>query len=109
MVDGIILYRARLVVPHTLRHEALDGVHDGHFGESESVLRAKSSVYWPSWEDQVRNVVARCRNCQENRRKNPKFPLFPTRIPEYAFHFVSADLFQFSRVDYLFLVDAYSM
>jgi hypothetical protein len=108
VVDGIILCGTRLVVPHSLRREALDGVHDGHFGESKSVLRAKSSVYWPGWEDQVRNVVASCHNCQEHRRKNPKFPLFPTRIPEYAFQFVSADLFEFSRVNYLLLVDAYS-
>lgn len=107
-VGGIVLCGTRLVVPNSLRREALDGVHDGHFGESKSILRAKASVYWPGWEDQVRNAVASCRNCQEHRRKNPKFPLFPTRVPEYAFQFVSADLFEFSRVNYLLLVDAYS-
>jgi hypothetical protein len=46
--------------------------------------------------------------CQENRPKNPKLPLFPVRIPEYAFQLVSADLFEFNNVNYILVVDSYS-
>lgn len=108
VVGGVVLLGSRLVVPVALRREAMDGVHDGHFGETKSVLRAKSSVYWPGWEDHVRNVVASCPVCQENRPKNPKLPLFPVRIPEYAFQLVSADLFEFNNVNYILVVDSYS-
>ncbi|KZR99190.1 Uncharacterized protein APZ42_005048, partial [Daphnia magna] len=101
VVDGVVLLGSRLVVPVALRREAMDGVHDGHFGETKSVLRAKSSVYWPGWEDHIRNVVASCPVCQENRPKNPRLPLFPVRIPEYAFQLVSADLFEFNNVNYI--------
>ncbi|KAI9565072.1 putative uncharacterized protein K02A2.6-like [Daphnia sinensis] len=86
----------------------MDGIHFGHFGEVKCVRRAKSSVYWPGCDDQIRNMVASCPSCQENRHKNPALPLFPTRIPVHPFQKVSADIFQFGGVHYLLLVDEYS-
>jgi hypothetical protein len=85
----------------------MEGIHDGHFGETKSVLRAKSAVYWPGWEDQVKNMVASCAVCQENMCRNPKQPLYPVRLPDYAFQMVSADIFHFESVNYLLLVDSY--
>ena len=63
---------------------------------------------WSGWEDQVRNLVAGCVICQENRNKNPGLPLFPTRVPDYAFQLVSEDVFEFYQLQYLLVVDAYS-
>ena len=74
-VDGLLLYGERLVVPMSLRQEVMDGVHDCHFGEVKSVQRAKSAVYWPGCDDQIRNMVASCSICQENRHRNPAQPL----------------------------------
>ena len=107
-VEGVLLYGSRLIVPMSLRRETTDGIHDGHFGESKSVLRAKSAVYWPGWEDQVKNMVASCALCQENKNRNPKLPLFPVRVPDYAFQLMSTYLFCFNSVSYLLLVDSYS-
>lgn len=58
--DGILLYGERLVVPVSLRREAMDGIHFDHFWEVKCVRRAKSSVYWPGCDDQIRNMVASC-------------------------------------------------
>jgi hypothetical protein len=107
-VEGVLLCGNRLVVPMSLRRETMEGIHDGQFGETKSVLRAKSAVYWPGWEDQVKNMVASCAVCQENRCRNPKQPLYPVRLPDYAFQMVSADIFHFESVNYLLLVDSYS-
>lgn len=38
---GVILMGTRLVVPFALHKEALEGIHDGHFGEIKCVLRAR--------------------------------------------------------------------
>lgn len=86
----------------------MDGIHFGHSGEVNSVRRAKSSVYWPGCDDQIRNMVASCSSCQENRHKNPALLLFPTRLPVHPFQMVSADIFKFGGVHYLLLVDDYS-
>ena len=105
---GVILMGTRLVVPFALRKEALEGIHDGHFGEIKCVLRARSAVYWPGWEEQVRNAVASCAICQEHRHRNPQLPFYPVRVPDHAFQLVSSDLSEFSQVHYLLLVDAYN-
>jgi hypothetical protein len=56
----------------------------------------------------VKNMVSSCSVCQENRGRNPKLPLHPARLPDNAFQLVSADLFEFGRVNYILLVDSYS-
>ncbi|XP_057378537.1 uncharacterized protein K02A2.6-like [Daphnia carinata] len=107
-VDGLLLYKERLIVPTSLRQEVLKGIHSGHFGETKCVLRARSAIYWPGCEDQVKNVVASCNICQSNRTRNPSQPLYPVELPVYPFQFVSADIFKFQGRSYLLTVDAYS-
>lgn len=72
--DGLLLYGERLVVPVSLRRKVMTGIHDGHFGEVKCVLRARSAVYWPGCDDQIRNMVASCPTCQEHRHRNPAPP-----------------------------------
>jgi hypothetical protein len=83
----------------------MDGIHFGHFVIVKFVRRAKFSVYWPGSDDQIRNMVASCLSCQENRRKNPALLLFPIRLPINPFRMVSADIFQFGGIHYLLLVE----
>ena len=106
--DGLLLSGERLVVPVSLRREVMDGIHDGHFGEVKCVLRARSAVYWPGCDDQIRNMVASCPTYQEHRHRDPAQPLRPVELPIHAFQRVSADLFVFDGVNYLLVVDAYS-
>ena len=84
------------------------GIHDGHFGEVKCILRAKSAVYWPGCDDQIRNMVASCATCQQHRNRNPAQPLYPVPLPVHAFQRVSADIFLYAGVNYLLVVDAYS-
>ena len=106
--DGLLLNGERLVVPLSLRQEVMAGIHDGHFGEVKCILRAKSAVYWPGCDDQIRNMVASCATCQQHRNRNPAQPLYPVPLPVHAFQRVSADIFLYAGVNYLLVVDAYS-
>ncbi|XP_046640221.1 uncharacterized protein K02A2.6-like [Daphnia pulicaria] len=106
--DGLLLNGSRLVVPISLRQEVLAGIHDGHFGEVKCILRAKSAVYWPGCDEQIRNMVASCSTCQTHRHRNPAQPLRPVPLPVHAFQWVSADIFLHGGVNYLLIVDAYS-
>ncbi|XP_045034359.1 uncharacterized protein LOC123475560 [Daphnia magna] len=105
---GLLLNGSRLVVPVALRQEVLAGIHDGHFGEVNCVLRAKSAVYWPECDDHIRNMVASCATCQTYRNRNLSQPLRPVPLPVHAFQLVSADLFLFNGASYVLVVDAYS-
>jgi len=108
VADGLLLRKTAIVIPLALRQEVLRRIHDGHFGEVKCVERAKSSVYWPGYCDQIRNVVASCAACQENRHKNPAQPLYPVSLPVHPFEKVGSDLIEYGGVHYLRLVDYYS-
>ena len=44
-VDGVILYRDRIVVPPSLRQEVLDALHSAHQGVTSMIPRAEASVF----------------------------------------------------------------
>ena len=108
VTEGLLLRGEAIVIPVTLRPEILRRIHDGHFGEVKCVERARSAVYWPGYVEQVRNVVAACTICQENRHKNPAQPFRPVDLPDHPFEKVGTDLFEYSGIHYFLAVDYYS-
>ena len=70
--------------------------------------RAKLTVYWPRYIDQVTNLVEGCAKCQKNRHQNPGQPSYPVSIPDYPFQKVAADLYEIRGVHYLLVVDYFS-
>ena len=104
VADRLVLKGEVIVVPIQLRPEVLQRIHDGHFGEIKCVERAKSAVYWPGYVENVRNAVAGCDTCQENRNRNPAQPLHPVDLPNQPFEKWGT----VAGVTYLLLVDYYS-
>ena len=47
VVNGLLLWGSRIVIPSCARERTLRSIHDGHQGEVKCTLRAKDSVYWP--------------------------------------------------------------
>ena len=45
-VDGVVLYKGRVVVPVALRRQVLDALHRAHQGVTGMNLRAQDSVWW---------------------------------------------------------------
>jgi|688.fasta_scaffold1555844_1 hypothetical protein len=84
------LYGERLVAPVSLRRETIDGINFGHFGEVKCVRRAKSSIYWPGCDDNIRNIVA---NARLDKIVKSRIAFFPTRHPAYPFQMVSTEPF----------------
>ncbi len=64
--------KLRLVIPASLRQDALYMSHDttlgGHFGVAKSAHRARRMFYWPSLLSDVRQHITACTVCQ--RRKH---------------------------------------
>jgi len=46
-VDGVILYKERVVIPQKLRNEVILTLHSAHQGVQGMLSRVKTSVYWP--------------------------------------------------------------
>ncbi|KAK3704765.1 hypothetical protein QZH41_000934 [Actinostola sp. cb2023] len=46
-VDGVILYKDRIVIPTALRQQILAILHSAHQGVTSMTARAESTVFWP--------------------------------------------------------------
>ena len=45
VVDGVVTYKRRLVIPETLRRMVLETLHAAHQGVSGMINRAEQSVF----------------------------------------------------------------
>ena len=55
----------QLVVPHTLREEVLEEIHEralkGHLGEEKSLHKLKERLYWPGMQQDIHNWCKICK------------------------------------------------
>ena len=59
-LDGVILYRQRILVPPALRADVLDSLHAAHQGVSSMTSRACASVFWPNITQDIASVQSKC-------------------------------------------------
>lgn len=107
VVDGILLYGCRIIIPSSLRLEILDRLHEGHQGISKCRSRSQHSVWWPGLSRQISELIANCRTCCQYDKNHPE-PLLPSQFPESPWIKVATDLFEYQGKDYLLVIDYYS-
>ena len=93
-VDGVPLFKNRVVVPKSLRLEVLETLHSAHQGVTGMHERAQQSVWLPGITPQIQERRAKCRNCNENMPSQPSAPPLPLPQPEYPFQQIISDYFQ---------------
>ena len=104
-IDGVVLYKDRIIIPPSLREEVLSALHAAHQGVTSMISRAESSVVWPG----ITALRARCNHCNFIAPSNPSAPPTPLMSPHYRpFQCVCSDFFQYKGVNYLVIVDRYS-
>ena len=107
-VDGVILYKERIVIPPALRKEVLSALHAAHQGVTSMTARANMSVFWPGITAHIANLRERCADCNRIAPSQPNGPPTPLLEPEYPFQCICADFFTYKGIHYLIIVDRYS-
>ena len=107
-LDGVILYRDRIVIPPSLRSKVLSGLHAAHQSVSQMMSRAENSIFWPGMSPAINNVRAQCSACNRIAPSQPSLPPTPPILPAYPFQAIAADYFQYAGQNYLVAVDRYS-
>ena len=85
VLDGALFYRweepegrsrIKLVIPETLKEEALRLAHDltsaGHFGIAKTLAKLKYTFYWPQLYSAVHDYVTTCATCTTNKKAHRK-------------------------------------
>ncbi|GFS27730.1 hypothetical protein ElyMa_005298500 [Elysia marginata] len=104
-LDGVVLYKDRVVIPPSLRPEVLSALHSAHQGVN---LRAEASVFWPEITTDIVGVRTNCTHCNRMAPSNPSAPPTPLTTPEYPFQYICADFFHCKGVHCVVIVDRYS-
>ena len=107
VVDNLILYANCIVVPHSMRAEVMQKVHQGHQGIQRCHLQISSAVWWPRISRDIKDYVKSCPVCQQTTAPSTE-PLLQTKLPNHPWERVAADLFQLKEKSYLAVVDYFS-
>ena len=81
-VNGLIFKSDRLIVPSTLRKEAIHCIHSGHQGTGRCLMRVCDSVYWPGITNQIKLIITSCSHCLDYRNKQSAETSIPHEIPD---------------------------
>lgn len=63
-IDGVIVYKDRIVIPPSLRDEVLCALHSAHQGVTSMIARAEASVFWPGIMPVIAALRASCLQSQ---------------------------------------------
>ena len=108
IVEGVILYQDRIVIPPSLRDQVLETLHAAHQRVTSMNARAKASVFWPGITIQIQELRNNCQACHRIAPSNPRPPPTPSPDPVYPFQMICADYFCYGGHNYLVIVDRYS-
>ena len=104
----ILLFKNRVVVPHSLRKEILDTLHSGHQGVTAMVAIASQAVFWPGMNGAIAGRRAACASCDRVAPSQSAAPPWPLPQPSYPFQMIASDYFSFAGRSYYIIVDRYS-
>lgn len=105
---GLMLYGDRIVIPHCMRRDILNRLHDGHQGVTKCKERARMSVWWPGLEKELQDLVAKCPECMQRRPMQRKEPLMTTPLPLGPWQKIGADIREYKKQNNLIVVDYFS-
>ena len=74
ILDGLIIKGKRAVIPTSMRPATLNRLHDAHQRLTLTLQRARRTVYWPKLQDDIKDMVHKCDECQRHGNKKPRLP-----------------------------------
>ena len=108
VVDGVLMYGLRAVIPPKLRDEVCSHLHSAHQGVSQMQNRASECVFWPGITSDIQAARNRCTTCNINAPSQAKLPPAEPFVPTSPFQAIATDYFQLQGKSYLLSVDRFS-
>lgn len=77
LIDGILLYGKRVIIPNKLRKAVLNRLHRGHPGIRRMKNLARYYFFWPGMSTEIQKLVKSCSHCAQTTANPVKEPLHP--------------------------------
>ena len=105
--NGLLTCGSRIIVPHEMRAEMLQYIHEGHQGKERCLLRARNTVFWPKITYDIQELIGRCIICQEHGKSQSIIGTIQ-ELPRFPWHTLATDIFYWKRMDFLIVADVFS-
>lgn len=107
-MNDLIFRGNALVIPHALRNEMINRVHYNHLGVNKCLKLAQESIFWPTMNNEIRQIIEECHLCLKYSKSQPAENLKSHEIPYLPWNKVGCDLFELNGKKFLLVVDYYS-
>ena len=107
VVDGLLMFGSRIVVPKCLQTDTLMKIHRGHLGVVRCHQRISAAVWWPNVSKEMEKYIQSCPKCLKMTPLAVQ-PLIQTPLPSYPWEKIGADLFELNKCMYLIVADYFS-
>ena len=108
VVDHVVMFRDRTVIPPVLRQEVCNSLHSAHQGTTGMSERAKQSVFWPGISQSIQTTRNNCNTCWKIAPSQPHLPPVEPSVPTSPFEAIASDYFKLHDHWYLVVVDRFS-
>lgn len=109
VVQGVLMWGIRVVVPPKFRKQILSVLHECHFGVVRMKALARQHFWWPGLDKDIEELAKSCDLCQANSPSPASAPLHPWQFPEKVWQRIHVDLAgPFHKRMWLVVVDAHS-
>jgi len=92
VVQRVLTWGIRVVIPSELRKSILDDLHSCHLGIVKMKSLARQHVWWPNIDSDIEKFCGTCEHCCQNRPDPPNAPLHPWKFPELPWQRLHMDL-----------------
>jgi len=97
VVNHMVCFSDRAVVPRSLRAKVMELLHLNHFGETKMKSLARSYFWWPKIDEELSEMCKSCQPCALVNRAPNKAPVIPWSVPHRPWGRVHLDFFEISR------------
>lgn len=106
--EDLVFLDDRIFIPQSLREMVLEHLHKSHMGIEKTKNRARQLVFWPNMNQEIENMITKCRTCQKYRSANIKEPLLNHVIPNAPYERLAMDVMEVHRRNFLIVGDYFS-
>lgn len=106
--DGVIFRGQRIVVPVSLRRDMKQKLHASHLSAESCLRQAHKTIFWPSMNTEVKELIASCETCRKYETSNQKESLMPHEVPSRQWEQIGVDLFELKKKEFMVTVDYHS-
>ena len=93
-IDGVIIYKGRIVIPPSLRQNCLSALHTAHQGISSMISGAEISIFWPGiTTEDIHTARANCSFCNQMAPSQAALPPTLPILAAYPFQCICTDYF----------------